>query len=55
MSVKPEKLAVPLNEQDLMELESIVQDEDADAALLFLRGLRKKILEMQRRRVSGTA
>ena len=47
--MKLERTAVSLEEQELMELEAIVQDEDTEAALEFLRRLRKRVLEIQRR------
>ncbi len=51
MAIKLAKTAVSLDEQELMELEAIVQDEDKEAALEFLRRLRKRVLEIQRRHV----
>ena len=45
--MKLEKLAVLLDEQELLELEAIVQDEDRDAALRFLRRLRLRIEQIQ--------
>jgi len=51
--MKLERSTISLDERELMELESILQDRDGEAALTFLRELRKKILEMQRRRMSG--
>ena len=49
LAMKLERTAVSLEEQELMELEAIVQDEDTEAALEFLRRLRKRVLEIQRR------
>ena len=46
-AVKLERLAVSLDEQELMELEAIVQDGDKEAALRFLRRLRQRIQQMQ--------
>ena len=45
--MKLEKLAVPLDPEEMLELEAIVQDEDRDAALRFLRRLRLRIQQMQ--------
>ncbi len=49
--VKLEKLAVSLDEQELLELEAIVQDGDEQAALQFLRRLRQRIQRMQAKSV----
>jgi len=54
LGIKLEKVTLSLEERELMELENILQDGDRDAALTFLRELRKKILEIQRRRMAGT-
>lgn len=54
MGIKLERVTISLEERELMELENLLQDGDRDAALAFLRELRKKILEMQRRRMGGT-
>lgn len=53
MGMKLERSTVSFDERELMDLEAIVQDGDKEAALVFLRELRKKIVEMQRRRMSG--
>ena len=45
--MKLEKLAVSLDEQELLELEAIVQDADGQAAFRFLRRLRQRIRQMQ--------
>lgn len=49
--MKLEKLAVYLDEQELLELEAIVQDGDQEAALQFLRCLRQRIQQMQAKSV----
>ncbi len=53
LGMKLERSTVSFDERELMDLEAIVQDGDKEAALVFLRELRKKIVEMQRRRMSG--
>ncbi|MCL4370969.1 MAG: hypothetical protein M1380_08710 [Chloroflexi bacterium] len=45
--MKPEKLAVPLDPREVLELEAIVQDKDRDAALQFLERLRLRIQQIQ--------
>lgn len=42
-------IGVALSPEEVVELKMIVQDEDADAALSFLRRLRRKVLEVERR------
>lgn len=42
-------VGVPLSVEEVIELKMIVQDEDQDAALDFLRRLRRKVLEIERR------
>lgn len=49
--MKLQKLAVLLDEQELLELEGIVQDGDKEAALHFLRRLRQRIEQMQTKSV----
>ncbi len=49
--MKLEKLAVALDEEELLELETIVQDGDKEAALRFLRRLRQRIEQMQAKSV----
>lgn len=49
--MKLERVSVPLDEQDLLELETILQDADKEAALMFLRRLRQQIQQMQVKRV----
>jgi hypothetical protein len=46
---KPQGVGVPLSVEEVIELKMIVQDEDADAALDFLRALRKKVQEIEQR------
>lgn len=45
--MKLEKLAVPLDGEELLELEAIVQDADKEGALLFLQRLRRRIEQIQ--------
>ena len=42
-------VGVPLSAEEVIELKMIVQDEDAEAALAFLRRLRRKVWEIERR------
>jgi hypothetical protein len=49
--MKLERLAVLMDEQELLELETIVQDGDKEAALWFLRRLRQRIQQMQAKSV----
>jgi lactam utilization protein B len=49
--MKLEKMAVPLDEQELLELETIVQDGDKEAAIQFLRRLRQRIQQVQAKSV----
>lgn len=42
-------IGVALSPEEVVELKMIVQDEDTDAALSFLRRLRRKVLEIERR------
>lgn len=42
-------LGIPLSAGEVVELKMIVQDEDEQAALDFLRRLRRKVAEIERR------
>ncbi len=42
-------IGVALSAEEVVELKMIVQDEDEAAALAFLRRLRRKVLEVERR------
>lgn len=42
-------IGIVLSAEEVIELKMIVQDEDAEAALAFLRRLRRKVLEVERR------
>ncbi len=46
---KPPKIAIALSPEEVMDLKMIVQDEDAAAALAFVRRLRQRVLEVERR------
>jgi hypothetical protein len=46
---KPYGVGLPLSPEEVVELKMIVQDEDAAAALDFLRRLRKKVREIEQR------
>lgn len=46
---KPLGIGVPLTAAEVVELKMIVQDEDEAAALSFLRRLRRKVYELERR------
>jgi hypothetical protein len=48
-AAKPYGVGVPLSAAEVVELKMIVQDEDAEAALDYLRRLRKKVAEIERR------
>ena len=48
-AAKPYGVGLPLSPQEIVELKMIVQDEDAESALDFVRRLRKKVLEIERR------
>jgi hypothetical protein len=48
-AAKPHGVGVPLTPAEVVELKMIVQDEDAEAALDYLRRLRKKVAEIERR------
>lgn len=42
-------IGVSLSAEEVVELKMIVQDEDETAALDFLRRLRRKVVELERR------
>jgi len=42
-------IGLALSPEEVVELKMIVQDEDEAAALAFLRRLRRKVLEVERR------
>lgn len=42
-------VGVALSAEEVIELKMIVQDEDTEAALAFLRRLRRKVWEIERR------
>ncbi len=46
---KPQGVGVPLSNEDVVELKMIVQDEDAEGALDFLRRLKRKVTEIEQR------
>jgi hypothetical protein len=48
-AAKPYGVGLPLSPAEVVELKMIVQDEDAEAALDFVRRLRRKVLEIERR------
>ena len=48
-AAKPHGVGLPLSPAEVVELKMIVQDEDAEAALDFVRRLRRKVLELERR------
>lgn len=48
-AAKPYGVGLPLSPQEIVELKMIVQDEDAESALDFVRRLRRKVLEIERR------
>jgi hypothetical protein len=48
-AAKPYGVGLPLSPEEVVELKMIVQDEDSEGALDFVRRLRKKILELERR------
>jgi hypothetical protein len=48
-AAKPYGIGLPLSPEEVVELKMIVQDEDADSALEFVRRLRRKVLEIERR------
>jgi len=48
-AAKPLGVGVPLTPEEVVELKMIVQDEDELAALEFMRRLRRKVYEIERR------
>lgn len=48
-SGKQLNIGVPLTAEEVVELKMIAQDEDEAAALDFVRRLRRKVLEIERR------
>jgi hypothetical protein len=42
-------LGISLSAEEVVELKMIAQDEDEEAALDFIRRLRRKVLEIERR------
>ena len=46
---KPQKVAIAFSLEEVVELQMIVQDEDGPAALDFLRRLRRRVQEVERR------
>ena len=46
---KPQKVAIVFSPDEVVELQMIVQDEDEPAALDFLRRLRCRVQEVERR------
>ena len=51
--MKIQKIAIYFDEQEIMELQAVALDEDAEAALEFLKKLKKKI-EVQQRSQCGS-
>ena len=52
MSLKPSKsqgVGIPLSSEEVVELKMIVQDEDQDAALDYLRRLKRKVTEIEQK------
>ena len=48
-AAKPYGVGLPLSPEEVVELKMIVQDEDSESALDFVRRLRRKVLEIERR------
>jgi hypothetical protein len=46
---QPRGIGVALTAEEVVELKMIVQDDDAQAALDYLRRLRRKVQEIERR------
>ena len=46
---QPRGMGVALTAEEVVELKMIVQDDDEQAALDYLRRLRRKVYEMERR------
>ena len=49
LNLSKPKIALSFSAEEIVELKMIVQDEDAPAALDFLRQLRRRVLEAERR------
>jgi len=47
--IKPPKIAIALAPEEVVELKMIVQDDDAPAALDFVRRLRRRVAEVEQR------
>ena len=48
-AAKPYGIGLPLSPEEVVELKMIVQDDDSEGALDFMRRLRRKVLEIERR------
>jgi hypothetical protein len=46
---KPQTVAIALSKEEVVELKMIVQDEDEAAALDYLRRLKRKVTDVERR------
>jgi len=46
---KPQKVALALSVEEVIELKMIVQDEDEAGALEYLRRMRRRIAEIEQR------
>jgi hypothetical protein len=46
---KPQGVGLPLSGEEVIELKMIVQDEDADAALEYLRRLKRRVVELEQK------
>jgi hypothetical protein len=46
---KPQKIALALSEEEVIDLKMIVQDEDEAGALEYLRRMRRRIAEIEQR------
>jgi hypothetical protein len=49
MNLAKPKVAVVLSDEEVVELKMIVQDEDQEAALDYVRRLRRKVTENEQR------
>jgi hypothetical protein len=49
MNLAKPKVAVVLSAEEVVELKMIVQDEDLEAALDYVRRLRRKVIEIEQR------
>jgi len=49
MNLAKPKVAVVLSAEEVVELKMIVQDEDEQAALDYVRRLRRKVIEIEQR------